>query len=88
MLERTVVVTNPAGLHARPAAQFVRAAAQFASAIRVGHGAKEADAKSILAVLALGVHQGARITLRIEGPDEGPAMEHLVSLLASGPGEP
>ncbi|HXG25714.1 MAG TPA: HPr family phosphocarrier protein [Candidatus Binatia bacterium] len=80
-------IRNPSGLHARPAAVFVRAAAGFHSDIRVANvttGSASVPAKSIIGVLGLGVERGHTIRLDCEGPDEGAAAEALRSLIESG----
>jgi phosphocarrier protein FPr len=80
-------VQNPSGLHARPAAVFVRAACEFRSDIRVANvttGSPPVTAKSIIGVLALGVQRGHTIRLDVEGEDEGPAAETLRSLVEAG----
>lgn len=87
MVERSVLVQSPTGLHARPAALFVKAAAKFSSKIKVVNGSREVDAKSILGVLSLGAHQGVTVTLKAEGPDADAALEHLVGLIESQFGE-
>jgi phosphotransferase system HPr (HPr) family protein len=84
-------VRNPSGLHARPAAVFVKAACGFASDVRVANlttGSREVPAKSIIGILGLGVEPGHRIRVRIEGADEGRAADVLRDLVASGLGEP
>ena len=87
MPEITLTVHHKAGLHARPAALFVQAARQFNCAVKVTHGEKEANAKSILSVLALGVDQGAVIAIHAEGEDAGQALEALEALIESDFGE-
>ncbi len=87
MPEITLTVNHEVGLHARPAALFVQEAKQFTSAIRVAHGEKEGNAKSILNVLAMGVDQGAVITICAEGEDADPALEALRALFESNFGE-
>jgi len=87
VVERSVLVQNPTGLHARPAALFVQAAAKFSSKIKVANGPREVDAKSILGVLSLGAHKGVTVTLKAEGPDADAALEHLVNLVESQFGE-
>jgi phosphotransferase system HPr (HPr) family protein len=80
-------VRNPSGLHARPAAVFVKAAAGFSSEIRVTNlttDSPEVTAKSIIAVLGLGVEGGHRIRLRCEGGDEQVAIATLQGLVAAG----
>lgn len=87
MTERTVTVASSSGLHARPAALFVKAAAAqpVPVKLRVGDG-PAADARSILAVLALRVGHGTMVTL--VAPDEGAdgaaeqALDTLAELLA------
>jgi phosphotransferase system HPr (HPr) family protein len=66
-------------LHARPAADFVRCAMRFEASIQVAYGDREADAKSLLTVLALGARGGSDLRLRADGAD-GPA---AVAALAS-----
>ena len=72
-------VTLPAGvaLHARPAADFVRTAMRFAAAIQVGAGDREADAKSLLSVLALGAKGGTELRLSASGDDAEAALDAL-----------
>jgi phosphotransferase system HPr (HPr) family protein len=83
-------IRNPSGLHARPAALFVRAAAGFHSDIRVANlttGSPEVAAKSMIGVLSLGAGAGHRIRIRIEGDDEASAAAALTALVAGGLGE-
>jgi phosphotransferase system HPr (HPr) family protein len=83
-------IRNPSGLHARPAAVFVRAAAKFRSGIHLQNlttGRPETDAKSILGVLTSGVAKGHRIRLVAEGDDAEQAVTELRALIESGLGE-
>jgi len=83
-------VHNPSGLHARPAAAFVRAACTFQSDIRVANlttGSDPVTAKSIIGVLGLGVQRGHRIRLLVDGADEASATEALRALVEAGLGE-
>jgi phosphotransferase system HPr (HPr) family protein len=85
-----IEVHNPSGLHARPAAVFVRAASAIPADVRVANvttGSAEVSAKSILAVLGLGVSSGHRIRLRVAGEDDTDALGALVELVAGGLGE-
>jgi phosphotransferase system HPr (HPr) family protein len=87
MSSLNAVVADPVGLHARPAADFVRAANTFASTITVAYGEKSANAKSILQVISLNVRQGATVTLTASGPDADDALSALAALLeATVPG--
>ena len=86
-------IRNASGLLARPAAQFVRAAQRFRSDLRVRNvrrdgAVADADAKSILGVLALGVSRGGRIEVTADGEDERQALEALRELVEGGLGEP
>jgi phosphotransferase system HPr (HPr) family protein len=79
-------VINPVGLHARPAAEFVRSAAQFKSRISVRNLTRQTaavDAKSILSVLILGVEKDHEIELTAEGEDEAQAIQSLRQLIES-----
>lgn len=82
MTANEVTLQHEAGLHARPAAQFVKAASRFASTITVRAGDKQANAKSIIQVLALGARQGTTITISAEGADEADAVATLSALVA------
>ena len=86
MAERTVVVLNAEGLHARPAALLVKRASQFGGEIELESRGRTASAKSILGVLKLGVRQGDVLTIRVRGEGEERALEDLTALLA-GPAE-
>ncbi len=90
MRELTIEIRNASGLHARPAALFVRLAGRHRSAIRVRNvdrGGAAVDAKSILGVMSIGVGPGHRIELVADGPDEDTAIETLREFIASGAGE-
>lgn len=85
-----VVVSNPSGLHARPATLFTQKAAEFEARITIENldrGKRPVDAKSILMLLTAGVSRDHRIRLTAEGADEDAALEALVALIASGLGE-
>jgi phosphotransferase system HPr (HPr) family protein len=69
-------------LHARPAAQFVRAAMGFSSRIHVAAGEREVDAKSLLSVLSLGAKGGTSLRLRADGEDASRAVVELADLVA------
>jgi phosphotransferase system HPr (HPr) family protein len=80
-----VVVTLPADvdLHARPAADFVRAAMGFVADVRVAAGEREADAKSLLSVLALGAKGGTELRLTATGDDAASALDALSTRIAT-----
>jgi phosphotransferase system HPr (HPr) family protein len=70
-------------LHARPAADFVRAAMGFEADLWVKHDGREANAKSLMAVLALGAKGGATLKLRAEGDDAAVAVEALAGCVTA-----
>lgn len=76
-----VTIQHEAGLHARPAALFVKTANGFQSSITVTAGSKTVNAKSIVQVLTLGAKQGATVTITADGPDADQAVQALVSLV-------
>jgi len=85
-----IEIRNPSGLHARPAAQFVRTAAGFRSKVTVENldrGTTPCDAKSILAVLGAGIAKGHVVRIAAEGEDEEQAVEALRDLIDGGLGE-
>ena len=77
-----VVLPQDVDLHARPAAQFVRAAMAFSSSIQVAVGEREVDAKSLLSVLSLGAKGGTSLRLSAEGEDAARAVAELAELVA------
>jgi phosphotransferase system HPr (HPr) family protein len=82
----TFIIQNEVGLHARPAALFVQAAAKFKAKIKVRNttrGAPPVDAKSIIGVLGLGVAKGHEIEVVAEGEDEQAALEAITRLIES-----
>ena len=80
--EAEVRLPGDVDLHARPAARFVRMAMGFESSITVAAGEREADAKSLLAVLALGARRGTSLRLTAEGGDAPAAIEALAACVA------
>jgi phosphotransferase system HPr (HPr) family protein len=85
--ERSVVLANPMGLHARPATLFVQAANSFQSRIRVRKDAQVVDGKSIMEILTLAAEQGTPLIVEADGPDAEQAVEALANLLNQDLGE-
>jgi phosphotransferase system HPr (HPr) family protein len=81
LVRRQVDVDAPAGLHARPAAALAETANRYRSVIRVRHGPREADAKSVLMLLTLDVRQGDSIEISADGPDADEAVDALSALV-------
>ena len=74
-------VVNELGLHARPAAEFVRAANTFRSEIWIVKGEKRFSARSIIEVLIADLNCGERATIEAEGPDSEQAVRRLIELV-------
>lgn len=76
-----------AGLHARPASNFVEIANAFASDIQVGHGTKVANGKAMVSLLKLGAEGGSTLELRASGPDADAALAALKAAVETGLGD-
>jgi phosphocarrier protein HPr len=83
MVEKETVVGPEAGLHARPAAVFVKKAKEFDSDIKVVKDGREANAKSTLKVMTLGAKKDDKILIRAEGEDAEAAVDALVELISA-----
>ncbi len=83
MVAAEVEITNPTGLHTRPGKQFVQEAKGFVCDIRVKKGDAEANAKSLMKMLKIGVSQGDRITIECDGEDEEVALTALTDFVAA-----
>lgn len=66
-------VSDPEGMHARPAGRLVAKAREYESNITVAYGGKSVDAKRIFGVMGLDVQQGDEVTVRVQGNDEAVA---------------
>ncbi|MFZ4895263.1 dihydroxyacetone kinase phosphoryl donor subunit DhaM [Plantibacter sp. Mn2098] len=82
-VQRTVTLLNKDGLHARPAAEFVKLASTFGAKVTVNGK----DAKSLLGIMALGLTKGTDVALSAEGDDAPAAIDALVALIGTGFGE-
>jgi phosphocarrier protein HPr len=78
-----VKLPDDVDLHARPAANFVRAAMGFSATLWVATDEREANAKSLLSVLALGARRGTTLRLRAEGQDAATAVDALAETVAA-----
>jgi phosphocarrier protein len=77
MIERAFVVKNKLGLHARPAALFVREAARFKCSLVVVKDGLEVNGKSVMGLMLLAAESGAKLVVRADGPDEAEALSAL-----------
>lgn len=81
MKEFQYVITDPEGIHARPAGEFVKAAKSFVSEVTVAKDGKAVSAKKIFGIMGLAVKQGQEITVTVEGADEDAAAAELETFL-------
>jgi phosphocarrier protein HPr len=84
MHEVRVRIVNRAGMHARPAAEFVKLAGRYSAEIRLAKGDFEVNGKSIMGVLMLAAEQGSELAIRAEGPDAAEALNTLAELIRRG----
>jgi phosphocarrier protein len=87
MIQKTAVVKNRLGLHARPAALLVQAASQFSSDITFSKDGFTVNGKSIMGVLMLAAGPGSEVIVAADGHDEGQAVEELSALFEQSFGE-
>ncbi len=81
MVKKTVKITNPTGLHARPAAEFTKIASAIESDVFLEKSGKRVNAKSILGLLTLGISQGDEIEVITDGVDEKDGLDKLVEFI-------
>ncbi len=86
MIEKEFVIENRLGLHARPAALFVRAASKFRCGVKVIKNVSgdkvEVNGKSVMGILMLAVACGERVSVVLDGPDEQDALQVFEDLFA------
>ena len=83
MVSGQVKVITKNGIHLRLASELVKAANSFRSEIWIAKDSQEVNAKSILGVAGLGAELGAELVIKVDGEDEGEALEYLVTLVES-----
>ncbi len=81
MTSFTHTIADPLGIHARPAALLVKTASAFRSSIILRHGDREISAKKMIALMSLGLKQGDKLEIRIEGEDEEQAGQAMKKIL-------
>lgn len=70
-------ITDPVGIHARPAGQLAKEAKAFSSQITVSKGEKSAEATKLMGLMSLGVKQGDIVVVTAQGADEETAAEKM-----------
>jgi phosphocarrier protein HPr len=80
-IERQVTIVNKLGLHARPAAMFVRIANKHRAEIWVEKDGEQVNGKSIMGLMMLAAGQGSKLLISAEGSDADQAMQELESLI-------
>ena len=83
-IEKDLTIPNRLGLHARPAAMFVRIASRYRSEIWVSKEGEEVNGKSIMGLMMLAAGQGSKLHVRCEGPDADKAIEEIEALIKAG----
>lgn len=81
MAQREFTIRNKLGIHARPAAQFVKMASRFSAEIRVEKDGEEVDGKSIMGLMMLAAGHGSVIVVSAEGEDEDAALDAIGDLI-------
>ena len=84
MPEREFTIVNPEGLHARPAAKFVKLSNRFQSQIWVKKDDDEVNGKSIMGLMMLAAEKGSVIMVAADGEDAEEALQSIGSLVDSG----
>ena len=83
-IEKELTIVNRLGLHARPAAMFVRIASRHRAEIWVSKEGEEVNGKSIMGLMMLAAGQGSKLRIRCDGFDADKAMEELEELIKTG----
>ncbi|QIH75590.1 phosphocarrier protein HPr [Macrococcoides canis] len=81
MEQKSYVIIDETGIHARPATMLVQTASKFESDIQLEYNAKKVNLKSIMGVMSLGVGKDAEITIYAEGSDEKESIEAISEVL-------
>jgi phosphocarrier protein HPr len=84
VVERSAKIVNPLGMHARPAAEFVKTASRFRAHVEVRRDSLTVNGKSIMGMMMLAAEQGSSILIRAEGADAEQATDALCALVAAG----
>lgn len=81
MREFSYTITDPEGIHARPAGELVKAAKEFNSIIKISKDGKEGDCKRIFGIMGLAIKKGMEVKMTFEGDDEDKACEVIQNFM-------
>ena len=84
VIEREARIVNPLGMHARPAAEFVKVAGRFRAKVDVRRDDTTVNGKSIMGVMMLAAECGATLFIKTDGEDAQEAMDALLALVGAG----
>jgi phosphocarrier protein len=87
MVSQKITITNPQGLHMRPAGVFAKGVAKFDSNINIVFNGKTTNGKSLLNIIGACIKCGNEIEIQCDGPDEEEALKTAIELIESGLGE-
>lgn len=83
MIDKTFIIKNKLGLHARPAAMFVQLTTRFSSSVKVIKGDQQVDGKSIMGLMMLAAEKGSKLKIIIDGNDENQLLREIEDLFDS-----
>ena len=87
MVSQKVTISNPSGIHARPAANLAKVAGSCRFDVHIVVGEKKVQAKSVLNLMAAGIKTGTEVVIECDGEDEAEALKKVVDAIESGLGE-
>jgi phosphocarrier protein HPr len=87
MIKKQIEIINKLGLHARASSKLVSLANNYKSNILIAKDNKEANAKSIMAIMMLAANKGSIISIFVDGEDEADAIENICQLITNKFGE-
>ncbi|MDC9605157.1 HPr family phosphocarrier protein [Xenorhabdus griffiniae] len=81
MIEYSVVVTAPSGLHTRPCAQLCNFVKNYSGKIEIVRGDKSANLKSMFKVMSMGIKSGMEVIIRVEGDNEKEMAQSVIEFI-------
>ena len=87
MVSQKITISNPQGLHMRPAGVFAKGVSKFESEVTINFNGKAINAKSLLNIIGACIKCGSEIELECNGPDEEEALKTAIEMIESGLGE-